>query len=264
MPNALLVAVYACAGFAGLCLVLSILTREYSWVDRMWSIVPALYVGWFAYSAGRFDARLAIMTALVIAWSVRLTYNFIRKGGFRPGGEDYRWAVLRANMTRAQFAVFNVVFICATQHALVLAFSLPAWVAARQSPTPLNALDALAAVLFALFLAGETIADQQQWNFHRRKAALAGAGPQFLTEGLFRYSRHPNFFCEQALWWSFYLFSIAAGASWWNPSLAGPVLLTALFHGSTDFTEKITASKYPEYADYQRTTSRLIPWFPGK
>lgn len=263
MDHALLVAIEACFGFAVLCLVLSVVTREYSWVDRLWSIVPALYVGWFAFAAGRFDARLVLMTVLAAAWGSRLTYNFARKGGFRPGGEDYRWAVLRERMSPAAFAIFNVLFICAFQHALVFLLALPAWVALRRGPTPLNTLDVVAAGLFVLFLAGETIADQQQWEFHRRKAALAGAGPRFLDEGLFRYSRHPNFFCEQGLWWSFYLFGVAAGAPWLNPSLAGPVLLTALFHGSTDFTEQITASKYPEYADYQRRTSRLIPWIPG-
>ena len=59
-----------------------------------------------------------------------------------------------------------------------------------------------------------------------------------------------------------YGFSVAAGAGWLNPTLAGPVLLTLLFHGSTNFTEEITAAKYPAYAGYQRRVSRLLPWLP--
>ncbi len=237
-------------------------TREYSWVDRLWSIAPAVYVIWFALSAERFDSRLALMSILVVAWGARLTFNFARKGGYAKGGEDYRWKVLRERMSPRAFALLNVVFINAIQHGLLLLLALPAWIAARRAGTPLGPWDAAAAGMFALFLIGETVADQQQWNFHREKAARTDAGPGFLTEGLFRYSRHPNFFCEQGLWWSFYLFGAGAGGGWWNVSLLGPVLLTALFHGSTDFTESISASKYPDYATYQRRTSRLIPWRP--
>jgi steroid 5-alpha reductase family enzyme len=266
MPDPLTVAIGACAVLAGLSVALSIATREYSWVDRMWSIAPVLYVAWFAASAGRLEPRLVLMTALVAAWGVRLTYNFARKGGYSRGGEDYRWKELRHRMSPASFAVFNVLFISTFQNVLLLLLSLPARVAAREGPTPLGALDAAAAALFVAFLAGEIVADQQQWRFHSEKAARARNGlPEgqgFLSKGLFRYSRHPNFFCEQGLWWSFYLFGVAAGAAWLNVSILGPLILTALFHGSTRFTESISASKYPAYADYQRRTSRLIPWFP--
>lgn len=263
MPSSLAWAVYACAGFAALCQILSMVTREYSWVDRLWSITPAVYAVGFAVAADGFDPRLTLMAVLAVAWGARLTFNFARKGGYAPGGEDYRWKVLRAEMHPGLFAVFNVVFINLFQHGLLLWLALPSWIALRQGPSPLGPLDGVAAGLFVLFLAGESVADQQQWNFHREKAAREGAGPGFLSAGLFRYSRHPNFFCEQALWWAFYLFGVAAGAPWWNLSLAGPVLLTALFQGSTAFTERITLSKYPDYADYQRRTSRLMPWFPG-
>lgn len=259
MHDPLLITALAAAVFAAICFVASLATGEHSWVDRLWSIVPILYVGWFALSADGFDTRLALMTVLVAAWGIRLTYNFIRKGGFRPGGEDYRWKVLRERVSPALFLFFNLVFICAVQHALLWLLALPAWVALRQEPTPLGWLDGVAAALFVLFLVGETVADQQQWRFHQEKAARNGAEPRFLRVGLFRYSRHPNFFCEQGLWWALYLFGVAAGSPWLNISLLGPVLLTALFQGSTSFTEEITLSKYPEYAGYQRSTSRLMP-----
>ncbi len=162
-------------------------------------------------------------------------------------------------MSPAAFAVFNVLFICLFQNALLLLLALPAWIAVREGPAPLGVLDVVAAGLFVTFLVGETVADQQQWRFQSEKAAGGTTG--FLSGGLFRYSRHPNYFCEQLIWWSFYLFGVGAGAPWINPSLAGPLLLTALFQGSTAFTEAISASKYPGYADYQRRTSRLTPWF---
>lgn len=239
--------------------MVSVLTREYSWVDRLWSIVPVLYVAWFTIQSGRAEPRLMLMTLLALAWGTRLTFNFARKGGYRKGGEDYRWTELRRRMSPAAFALLNVTFISTAQNGLLLLMALPAWVAVEYGPAPLGLLDLAAALLFLVFLVGETIADEQQWKFHATRSA-----PGFLSEGLFRYSRHPNFFCEQGSWWSFYLFSVAAGAPWLNPSLAGPVLLTALFQGSTGFTESITVAKYPAYADYQRRTSRLIPWFPRR
>jgi steroid 5-alpha reductase family enzyme len=265
-PSALVLACWACAAIAASCWVLARATREDSWVDRLWSIAPPLYVGWFAISAGRLDPRLVLMTVLTATWGVRLTWNFARKGGYAPGGEDYRWAELRRRMPPAVFAAFELVFISVVQNVLLLLLALPAWAVAARGPSPLGALDAVATGAFLLLLAGETIADEQQWRFQRDKKARRSRGEaitdEFLTTGLFRYSRHPNFFCEQGMWWAFYLFGVAAGGPWLDVTLAGPVLLTALFQGSTGFTESLTLAKYPSYAEYQRRTSRLVPWWP--
>lgn len=244
--------------------VASVLTGDYSWVDRIWSIVPVVYVAVFWARTGFSDSRLALMTALVALWGARLTFNFARKGGYR-GVEDYRWPILRERMTSAQFQVFNVLFIVLFQNALLLLIALPASVAA-ENPSPLGALDLTLAALFLALLIGEFIADQQQWEFQRAKARVIAEGgtpeAQFVSTGLWRFSRHPNFFFEQAQWWVFYAMGAAALGSIVHWTLVGPVLLTALFIGSTYFTESITLSRYPEYAEYQRTTSMLIPWIP--
>ncbi len=256
----------ACAGVATLCWLLSVITKEYSWVDRLWSIVPAVYAALFAWHAGFADLRLVIMMVLASLWAARLTFNFARKGGYAPGGEDYRWPVLRSRMSAAQFQLFNVVFIAGIQNVILLLITLPSAAALAHTGAPLGILDAIATALFLLFLAGETIADEQQWRFHQTKKARKSRGEpverEFLTTGLFRFSRHPNFFCEQAIWWSFYLFSVASGAGWLNWSLLGALVLTALFHGSTKFTEELTLAKYPSYADYQKRVSRLLPLPP--
>jgi steroid 5-alpha reductase family enzyme len=252
-------AAIACGVIALACWLLSVVTREHSWVDRLWSIVPIFYVGGFAYAAP--SPRLVIMTLLVTAWGARLTFNFARKGGYAKGGEDYRWAELKKRMSPIAFAVFNVLFVAGFQNALLFAITLPAW-RASTSDAPLGVLDAIATALFVAFLIGETIADEQQWRFHAAKRA--GTARDFLTTGLFRYSRHPNFFCEQAMWWSLCLFAVSATGTWLDPTLLGALVLSALFHGSTNFTEELSLKKYPSYADYQRTTARLIPWFPRR
>jgi steroid 5-alpha reductase family enzyme len=258
----LFVVICIAAGVSAFTWVASLITKTTSWVDQLWSVVPVVYVWVFAIATGLSDARLVIMAVLVTLWGARLTFNFARKGGY-TGEEDYRWAVLRRRMSPAQFQVFNLLFIVLFQNALLVLITLPALTAWEHRGAPLTALDLVVAAVFLLLLVGETVADQQQWNFHQRKKAGTAEG-NFLTSGLWRTSRHPNFFFEQAQWWVFFLFGAIAAGSLLQWTIVGAVLLTALFIGSTRFTESITKSKYPEYAEYQATTSPVVPWFPAR
>lgn len=160
------------------------------------------------------------------------------------------------------------------QNVLLLCFSaLPAAVAWQHRDTPLSTFDYAVTALFVSVWLIEVVADEQQWNFQTEKWRLRNAGKKpetddqrrgFLTEGLFRFSRHPNFWAEQSVWWTFFLFSVTSSGQWLNYSLVGALQLSLLFQGSTDYTEKLSLKKYPDYADYQKCTSRLLPWFPGK
>ena len=165
----------AAAVVCAFCWVASLITKDTSWVDRIWSIVPVVYVWIFAAAAlvdGANAMRLVVMAVLVTAWGARLTFNFARKGGY-SGVEDYRWAVLRGRMKPWQFQLFNLFFIVLYQNALLVLISLPALIA-WQNPAPFTGWDAAFAVLFAGFLFGEFVADQQQWRFHQAKRAAGG------------------------------------------------------------------------------------------
>ncbi len=236
---------------AACCWLASVLTREYSWVDRVWSIMPVIYAWVFAARAG--DPRATLVAILVSAWGVRLTFNFARRGGYAPGGEDYRWAILRARMPGWRFALFNLGFIAVYQNALLLAITLPVRTVADH-PRPLGPADAAAALAFAVLLVGETVADQQRWDFHRTHPAGG-----VLRTGLFAYSRHPNYFCEIAQWWVVLAFAVIATGTPWLATAAGAAALTVLFLGSTTFTEQISTRRHPEYADYRRSTPMLVP-----
>ena len=107
------------AGKAGLCFFTSWVTGNYSQIDKLWSLIPAVYC-WLATIYGGKLPRQVLMSVLVTIWSVRLTYNFNRKGGFPKtwklweGEEDYRWAILRKNPTLSNPVVwwfFNLSFI---------------------------------------------------------------------------------------------------------------------------------------------------------
>jgi steroid 5-alpha reductase family enzyme len=253
---------------AAACLVAwtaSLITGATSWVDQLWSVVPIVYVWVFAGCADLTNVRLDVMASVVTLWGARLTFNLARKGGY-SGVEDYRWAVLRDAMGRGQFQLFNFFFIVLYQNVILVLITLPAFTAFQdRARTPFGVLDGVLVVLFLACTAGETLADQQQWNFQTGKRAQIAAGrapsPRFLQSGLFRFSRHPSYFFELAQWWVLFLMGAVAAGSLLQWSVVGAFLLSALFAGSTRFTEKITLSRYPEYQEYQRRTSAVVPWF---
>lgn len=249
------------------CWLLSVVTGECSWVDRIWSLLPPGIVTYVAYREGFADARLDLLAVLITLWGARLTYNFGRKGGYRKGGEDYRWPILRERLGPWKFQLFNATFIAPYQNVLLYLIAAPVHIAWQAKGTPLRGAELALAALFLVLLGFETVADQQQWNFHQEKAARKQRGEPvgdgFLSSGLFRISRHPNYFAEISMWWVFYAMPCTATGQALNWTIAGAVLLTLLFDGSTRFTEAITLKKYPAYADYQRRTSRLVPFWPG-
>lgn len=252
-----------CAAIAAACWVLSLVTKEFSWVDRFWSLAPPAYCLIVAADDGFRSARVTVMTVLVLLWSVRLTANFAVKGGYRPGGEDYRWAHVRSRLGRVQFQLLNVTFICPGQMAVILLFTSPvhqAWLHAGQ---PLGWLDYLATAVFLALFAGESVADAQMLRFQRNKQRLRDAGldveKPFMDEGLFRFSRHPSYFCEMGMWLVFYLFAVSASGRVVHWTGLGFLLLIALFQGSIRLTEEISSGKYPGYSDYQAAVPRVVP-----
>ncbi len=237
-------------------------------VDRLWSIQPAFY-SWHFYISSP-STRGLIMSVLVTLWAFRLTFNFARKGGF-SGGEDYRWEIVQSWFPGWKWEAFNFCFVVAYQQLIILSFSSPGAVVG-QNISDLKFIDGVAMTLFLLFLIGETIADEQMYYFqtekYRRKKkdlSLARFAKGFIDTGLWGYSRHPNYFCEVAMWWCFYLFSVSASGAWVNFSLLGPLFLTLLFvppKASCDLTEAISIRKYDQYLDYQRRVNRFLPWIP--
>jgi steroid 5-alpha reductase family enzyme len=252
------------------------LTNNNSQVDKLWSLLPIIY-SWIVAFYGDFAPRLVVMSILVTLWGLRLTVNFAMKGAyswrFWAGKEDYRWLVLRQKPEfnpRWKWTVFNLFFISGYQLMLILLFTLPTIVALQNITVPMGIFDYIIAALMFFFIAFETIADIQQWNFQSKKRASIRAGEiitgdykkGFLDRGLWSLSRHPNYFAEQSIWVCFYLFSVSACGEWFNWSIAGCLLLVVLFQGSSSFSEEISAAKYPAYTDYQKNVPRFFPFGP--
>lgn len=269
--------------------------------------------------------RLALMLALQILWSSRLTFNAWRRGFFKVGEEDYRWPELRKSMPRWQWELFAFFFIAIAQNILLAITALPQYMllsttfsAKGRLPTSptlqLTNADYILAVVFVVNLGFEFLADHQQQVYQNWKrgykasvfglpqkrqdskkatkdeAALFGSSDDalfteadrkrgFVTKGLWAWSRHPNFACEQCVWWLLYLFvPITFAPSLFtsshhttrevlklghalilNYALVSPVAMSALFAASTDFTEKMSAKKYPLYNSYKRVVAPFNP-----
>lgn len=263
---------------AAYCFIVGEITHNNSQMDKLWSILPPVYV-WVVAAMGGFAPRLVVMAILVTLWGARLTYNFALKGAyswkFWTGEEDYRWPWLRRRKffkNRWVWTLFNLLFISIYQNLLVLLITLPA-VAVMSSIRPFGVLDVVAALLMLGFIIYETVADLQQWRFQSAKWGMIHSGKKleelpepycrgFNTSGLWRVSRHPNYLGEQGIWVSFYLFSVVAGAGVLNWSICGAVLLILLFLGSSTLGEYISKSKYPEYANYVKSVNRFFPGRP--
>ena len=252
--------------------LVSEITRNYSQVDKLWSLIPIAYA-WITVAAVP-SIRVIIMASLVTIWGLRLSYNFYRKGGYNlipwKGEEDYRWQVMRDNPVlkgRLRFGLFNFFFISFYQNFLIFLFSTPMILAALYPDKPLNIVDISAAIFMLGFIITEGIADTQLFRFQRAKKSgkdLDGRYGEslnagFFREGLWKYSRHPNFVCEQGVWIAFYFFGVAASGQWINFTLTGPVLLVLLFIGSSQLTESISSRKYPYYSDYKRDVPKFVP-----
>ncbi len=133
--------------------------------------------------------------------------------------------------------------------------------------SPLSWVDYLIAFIAITFVIIETIADQQQWNFQKEKRRFMEAGeplPEkyrkgFVDNGLWGMVRHPNYASEQSIWIVFYFFSVSATGLWLNWSVIGAILLILLFYGSSNFSESISISKYPDYEDYKEKIPRFVP-----
>ncbi|MCB0760179.1 MAG: DUF1295 domain-containing protein [Flavobacteriales bacterium] len=264
-------------GIAAFCtFAVSAITKNYSQVDKLWSVIPIAYVWIVAYHSA-FEPRIVLMAGMVTLWGARLTFNFARRGGyswrFWEGEEDYRWAILRAKpefQAPWKWFLFNLFFISGYQMGLILLFTLPA-VKAMDSVNDLGIWDIVLAALMLGLIIMEFIADQQQYNYQEAKHQLIREGKPlnayykvgFTHTGLWAWMRHPNYAAEQSIWVVFYLFSVVATGIPFNWTIAGCLLLILLFKGSSDFSEAVSAEKYPAYKTYQKRVGRFLP-FKGK
>jgi steroid 5-alpha reductase family enzyme len=199
--------------------------------------------------------RMFLVLFLVSLWAIRLcVYLTWRNWGPH---EDHRYVAIRQN-NEPHFWIKSIYIIFGLQAVLAWIISMPLF-GAIESKVLLTRLDVLGGIVFTIGFVWETIGD---WQLSIFKANPENKG-KVLDTGLWRYSRHPNYFGECCIWWGFYLIAAASGA-WWT--IAGPILMTLLLLkvSGVALLEKDIAERRPAYLSYIQNTNAFIPWFPKR
>ncbi|MBH24702.1 MAG: hypothetical protein CMH57_09680 [Myxococcales bacterium] len=232
--------------------------RNSSMYDPYWSVAPipiVLYFAWTPQVEGVSPVRVGLVLTLVLLWGGRLTYNCVRRWGGLDH-EDWRYQDLR-RQTGALFPVVDFLGIHQMPTLLVFMGCMAAYAAVSAGAAPLGALDALGFGVGLGGIAMELVADEQlhDWLTHRHSPGA------IMDEGLWRYSRHPNYVGEVLFWWGLALLGWGAlPGAWWVP--LGAAAITVLFVTiSVPLMEKRSLERRPGYAEHQAKVSAFIPWF---
>jgi len=241
----------------------SLRIRDVSFIDAWWGPSMAL-LAWSTLLQAPLNREGVtphglLLTGLCTVWAARLGgYLFWR---WRRHGADRRYVSMLAHAETRRgwgFARTALILVFSLQFALGFVVALP--VQLGQGPGALGPLAWAGAALAVVGILFETIGDGQLARF---KADPANAG-QVMDRGLWRYTRHPNYFGDACVWWGLYLVAAETGLGAW--SLPGPVLITVLLTrwSGVPTTEGRLRKTKPGYAAYVARTSGFVPWFPGK
>jgi steroid 5-alpha reductase family enzyme len=253
--------IYGLAGVILLALVsflwlASLLLRDSSIIDSFWGL-GFIFCAWiyFALTPDGLAVRKWLVCILVTVWGLRLTlYITWRNWG---KGEDYRYKSWRQSAAnRWWWQSYIKVFLL--QGLLIWVISIPLLAAQTQiAAGRLTWLDYAGCCLWLIGFLFEAMGDAQLARF-RSNPAHAG---QLLTSGLWRYTRHPNYFGDATLWWGYFLIAAATGGYW---TFYSPLLMTFLLLkvSGVALLEKTLVETRPGYRQYVQTTNAFIPWFP--
>lgn len=232
--------------------LLSFVTHKYSHVDSMWSLFMLITACVSAIFMQDLSLRAWLVLAGVSVWAFRLSIFLTWRNW---GKEDHRYDTIRQN-NEPHFWFKSLYIIFAFQAILAWVISYPLYVSIN-SQTSMQWLDAAAILLFLTGFYWEAVADWQLMQFRRKPANSNGV----LQTGLWRYSRHPNYFGECLIWWGFALFGAASGDPWvW----VSPVIMTFLLLkvSGVSLMEQTIHSRRPGYAEYVQRTNAFIPGIP--
>ena len=235
--------------------LLSLPIKNAGIIDIFWGI-GFVIIAWIAFvlTPQGYLPRKLLLGILVTTWGLRLAIHIGIRSLGKP--EDFRYAKWRAeNGPRWWWFSFIQVFLL--QGFLMWIISAPI-IAAMTSgfPAILTPLDWLGTLLWLVGFLFEAIADAHLMVFKTKRSNEG----RLLTHGLWKYSRHPNYFGEAVLWWGFYLIALAGG-KWWT--LFSPVVMTYLLTNVSGVAMlERTMKQKPGYEDYMRKTSAFLPWLP--
>lgn len=230
--------------------VVSVIKKDVSFVDSLWSLFFLVAAVVFAFAAEPLSMKGKLVLLLVAIWALRLSIYITARNWGEP--EDYRYQSIRAN-NEPGFTFKSLYIVFGLQGVLAWLVALPL-LPAITSGSALNWIDAVAAALWLVGFVFEAGGDYQLSRFKARADSMG----QVLDTGLWRYTRHPNYFGDFCIWWSFYLFAVASGG-WW--SILSPLLMSLLLLkvSGVAMLENTISDRRPAYAEYIRRTNAFFP-----
>ena len=222
-------------------------------MDIAWGLGFVL-VAWATFFAGAPSESNLILPVLTTVWGLRLSGYLAWRNIGKP--EDYRYREMRDHRPRS-FPIRSLLTIFALQGVLMWIIALPLQTV-HPSGTPSVVLTLIGVLLWVTGFVFESVGD---WQLARFKSDPTNSG-RVMDRGLWRYTRHPNYFGDFLVWWGLYSLALASGAPWW--SIIGPIIMSVLLMRVSGVTllEKSLKDSKPGYAEYAARTNAFFPWWP--
>jgi steroid 5-alpha reductase family enzyme len=250
--DALLTAASVIAAAMAITWVVSVIVKDASIIDPVWGLGFVIVAWAVALGVGEWPAHSIVLVAMVSAWGLRLaTYLGVRNFG---KGEDYRYQSMRRRWGRP-FWLISFFTVYLLQGVLMWIVSLPVQAGIADPAESIGPLMYAGLTVWFVGLGFETVGDLQLARFRRNPESEG----RVLDTGLWRYTRHPNYFGDFLVWWGIFL---AAAAPVWT--IVGPLVMSVLLLRVSGVTllEKTITKRRPGYADYVRRTNAFFPWRP--
>lgn len=238
--------------------IVSVIIKNASIVDIFWGFGFVIAAAFYFLRTGDITERKILIVTIVTIWGIRLTSYIAWRN--RGKGEDFRYKNFRKKYGENRYWWISFFQVFLLQGTLMWLISAPLLGAQFYTDsTKLNILDYTGIALWIIGFLFEAGGDYQLAVF---KSDPSNKG-KILDKGFWRYTRHPNYFGDSAVWWGYGLICLAAGS--YLPVL-GSVLMTALIIkvSGVAMLEKSMKEQKPQYRDYIEKTSSFIPWFPKK
>ena len=238
--------------------VLGIVFNNSSLYDPYWSVAPLVIIPFWIFSAEtQFSISAILIMTAIFLWGIRLTVNWAKR--WRGlGHQDWRYIKLKKDNPRLWF-ITNLIGINVMPTLIVYIALISAYYGIN-SKGPINILSATGFVLCIASVLIQAVSDFQMDLF---KKNMSGSG-EFIDKGMWRYSRHPNYFAEVLFWWGIWIIQMGFQPKIWM-TITGPVVVTILFiFISIPMMEKHILFSKPSYKYYQQRVSVFIPWFRAK
>lgn len=233
--------------------IVSLLKKRNDVADIAWGIGFVL-MAWLSWALSSVSTQRGLLLGLlIIIWGVRLSAHILRRN--RGKAEDYRYQAWRQEWGK-WFYLRSYGQVYLLQGTLLFLIVLPVLLVNKNTNQPLGYLDLLGALVWLFGFYFESVGDKQLGEFIKNP----GNKGKLLQTGLWKYTRHPNYFGEVVQWWGVWLIATSAPIAWFG--IIGPLTITFLIlkvSGIPMLEKKMKDN--PEFAEYARRTNKFLPWF---